>query len=84
MSLLELHTRSLALAAEVITTVQPEQLVLATPCAGWTLRRLLEHVVGQHRGSPRPPGVPGPTGHSGGTSRSTAIRRARSGARPRS
>ncbi|MFI6847028.1 TIGR03086 family metal-binding protein [Kitasatospora sp. NBC_00085] len=50
MSLLELHTRSLALAAEVITTVQPEQLVLATPCAGWTLRRLLEHVVGQHRG----------------------------------
>ncbi|MFB7378187.1 TIGR03086 family metal-binding protein [Kitasatospora purpeofusca] len=50
MKLLELHTRSLELAAAVVDTVQPEQLVLATPCAGWPLRRLLEHVVGQHRG----------------------------------
>ncbi|AUY50565.1 TIGR03086 family metal-binding protein [Streptomyces sp. CB01881] len=50
MILLELHTRSLELAGKVVATVQPEQLVLATPCAGWTLRRLLEHVVGQHRG----------------------------------
>ncbi|WP_327679305.1 TIGR03086 family metal-binding protein [Kitasatospora sp. NBC_00458] len=50
MSLIELHTRSLELAAELIDTVQPEQLVLPTPCADWSLRRLMEHVVGQHRG----------------------------------
>ncbi|MFE7559195.1 TIGR03086 family metal-binding protein [Kitasatospora sp. NPDC057500] len=50
MRLLELHTRSLELAASVVDAVQPEQLVLPTPCAGWSLRRLLEHVVGQHRG----------------------------------
>nr|BEK67006.1 hypothetical protein KPHV_42330 [Kitasatospora purpeofusca] len=50
MRLLELHTRALDLAAAVVDTVQPEQLVLATPCADWPLRRLLEHAVGQHRG----------------------------------
>ncbi|MFE7192818.1 TIGR03086 family metal-binding protein [Kitasatospora sp. NPDC057541] len=50
MSLLELHSRSLELAAAVVDTVRPEQLVLPTPCAGWSLRRLLEHAVGQHRG----------------------------------
>ncbi|MFB6887915.1 TIGR03086 family metal-binding protein [Kitasatospora sp. NPDC056327] len=50
MSLLELHARSLELAAGVVDTVQPEQLVLPTPCAGWSLRRLLEHVVGRHDG----------------------------------
>ncbi|MFD0275811.1 TIGR03086 family metal-binding protein [Kitasatospora sp. NPDC127111] len=50
MSPLELHTRALELAVGVIGTVQPEQLVLPTPCAGWDLRRLLEHVVGQQRG----------------------------------
>ncbi|MEU6232283.1 TIGR03086 family metal-binding protein [Kitasatospora sp. NPDC047058] len=50
MSPLELHTRALELAAGVIGTVQPEQLVLPTPCSGWDLRRLLEHMVGQQRG----------------------------------
>ncbi|MER6360143.1 TIGR03086 family metal-binding protein [Kitasatospora sp. NPDC001527] len=50
MSLLELHTRSLELAAAVVDTVQPEQLVLPTPCAGWSLRHLVEHMVGLHRG----------------------------------
>ncbi|KOV35914.1 hypothetical protein ADK60_08020 [Streptomyces sp. XY431] len=50
MRILELHTRALELAAAVVDTVQPEQLVLATPCAGWPLRRVLEHTVGQHRG----------------------------------
>ncbi|MGW2546356.1 hypothetical protein ACWC5I_37180 [Kitasatospora sp. NPDC001574] len=39
MSLLELHTRSLELAADLVDTVQPEQLVLPTPCTGWSLRR---------------------------------------------
>ncbi|WP_344332443.1 maleylpyruvate isomerase N-terminal domain-containing protein, partial [Kitasatospora putterlickiae] len=50
MRLLELHSRSLELAAAVVDAVQPEQLVLPTPCAGWSLRRLLEHVAGRHRG----------------------------------
>ncbi|GAA2811129.1 TIGR03086 family metal-binding protein [Kitasatospora sp. CM 4170] len=48
--LLDLHARSLESAARLVDTVQPEQLVLATPCAGWTLRELLAHTVGQHRG----------------------------------
>ncbi|MFJ9611127.1 TIGR03086 family metal-binding protein [Kitasatospora sp. NPDC101176] len=46
----ELHARSLELAAEVVDTVRPDQLDLPTPCAGWPLRRLLAHVVGQHQG----------------------------------
>ncbi|MFJ4094494.1 TIGR03086 family metal-binding protein [Kitasatospora sp. NPDC089913] len=50
MRIVELHARALELATTVVGTVQPEQLVLATPCAGWPLRRLLEHEVGQHRG----------------------------------
>ncbi|KJS55362.1 TIGR03086 family metal-binding protein [Streptomyces rubellomurinus] len=50
MRIVELHARSLELAAEVVDSVRPGQLDLATPCAGWTLRRLLEHVLGQHRG----------------------------------
>ncbi|MFG3050991.1 TIGR03086 family metal-binding protein [Kitasatospora sp. NPDC048239] len=50
LEVLDLHARSLELAAGVADTVRPELLELATPCAGWTLRRLLEHVVGQHHG----------------------------------
>ncbi|MFJ3788026.1 TIGR03086 family metal-binding protein [Kitasatospora sp. NPDC090091] len=48
--LLALHARSLESAARLVDTVQPEQLVLATPCAGWTLGELLAHEAGQHRG----------------------------------
>lgn len=50
MELTQLHARSVALAAEVVDTVEPEHLELATPCGDWTLRRLMEHVVGQHQG----------------------------------
>ncbi|MFE4971031.1 TIGR03086 family metal-binding protein [Kitasatospora sp. NPDC056651] len=38
------------LAIGVVDGLRPDQLDLPTPCAGWTLRRLLEHCVGQHRG----------------------------------
>lgn len=48
--LLALHARALAVAADAVAGVRPERLDLPTPCAGWSLRRLLEHVVGQHRG----------------------------------
>ncbi|MGW4898000.1 TIGR03086 family metal-binding protein [Kitasatospora sp. NPDC004240] len=47
---LELHTRALAVAGDAVAAVRPGRLDLPTPCAGWTLGRLLEHVVGQHRG----------------------------------
>ncbi|MFF7453561.1 TIGR03086 family metal-binding protein [Kitasatospora sp. NPDC008115] len=60
MRLLELHARALELAASVVDAVQPEQLVLPTPCADWSLRRLLEHVVGQHRGFAAAAGGAGP------------------------
>ncbi|MGA5817250.1 TIGR03086 family metal-binding protein [Kitasatospora sp. NPDC094028] len=50
MRIIELHARSLELAAEVVDSVRPGQLDLPTPCAGWTLRGLLEHVLGQHQG----------------------------------
>ncbi|MFH8379855.1 TIGR03086 family metal-binding protein [Kitasatospora sp. NPDC018058] len=46
----ELHAQAMELAVEVVDTVRPDQLDLPTPCAGWTLRRLLEHCVGQHQG----------------------------------
>ncbi|MER7703285.1 TIGR03086 family metal-binding protein [Kitasatospora sp. NPDC097605] len=60
MNLLELHARSLELAAAVVDAVQPEQLVLPTPCGDWSLRRLLEHLVGQHRGFAAAAGGAGP------------------------
>ncbi|MGW2377817.1 MULTISPECIES: TIGR03086 family metal-binding protein [Kitasatospora] len=50
MKLVELHAQAMGLAVEVVDGVRPDQLDRPTPCAGWTLRRLLEHCVGQHQG----------------------------------
>ncbi|MET8546205.1 TIGR03086 family metal-binding protein [Kitasatospora sp. NPDC004799] len=50
MVIVELHARAVELAAREVDGVRPDQLDLPTPCVGWTLRRLLEHCVGQHRG----------------------------------
>ncbi|MCX4747521.1 TIGR03086 family metal-binding protein [Kitasatospora sp. NBC_01287] len=44
------HARALALTAPVVAAIRPEQLALPTPCVDWTLRRLLEHVIGQQYG----------------------------------
>ncbi|WP_329566273.1 TIGR03086 family metal-binding protein [Kitasatospora sp. NBC_01266] len=44
------HARALALAAPVVAAIRPEHLARPTPCAGWTLRRLLAHVIGQQYG----------------------------------
>lgn len=44
------HHRALAIAQSVLDQVRPDQLDLPTPCADWTLRRLLAHVIGQNRG----------------------------------
>jgi uncharacterized protein (TIGR03086 family) len=40
----ELLDRSLAYTRVMLADVRPEQLDRATPCTGWTLRRLLEHM----------------------------------------
>lgn len=48
--LVELHARSVELAVEVVDGVRSEQLDLPTPCAGWTLRHLLAHEIGQRHG----------------------------------
>ncbi|GAB2737910.1 TIGR03086 family metal-binding protein [Kitasatospora kifunensis] len=47
------HARALALIAPLVAAVQPDQLELPTPCAGWPLRRLLAHLIGQQYGFAR-------------------------------
>ncbi|MGW2871411.1 TIGR03086 family metal-binding protein [Kitasatospora sp. NPDC001119] len=50
MRIVELHAQAMELAVQVVDGLRPDQLDLPTPCAGWTLRKLLEHCVGQHQG----------------------------------
>jgi len=45
-----LHRRALAEAGALVDLVQPGDLVRASPCAGWDLAALLDHMVGQHHG----------------------------------
>ncbi|MDE9367270.1 TIGR03086 family metal-binding protein [Luteipulveratus sp. YIM 133132] len=45
-----LHRQALQAAGERVRRVRDGDLLLATPCAGWTLADLLAHLVGQHRG----------------------------------
>jgi uncharacterized protein (TIGR03086 family) len=42
---LQRFDRSAAAAGAVFADVEPDQLDLPTPCAGWTVRTLLNHVV---------------------------------------
>lgn len=44
------HRRVLARSVEVVTQLRPGQLDVATPCAGWAVRDLLAHMIGQHYG----------------------------------
>lgn len=39
---------ALALSEQVVDRVTPDRLDLPTPCAPWTMRELLGHMVGQH------------------------------------
>ncbi len=48
--LLDLHRQATALVQPLHARVRAEHLVRPTPCAGWDLRALLEHVVGQDAG----------------------------------
>ncbi len=45
-----LHRRALDLAGGFVDRVDPTDLDRPTPCAGWDLRRLLAHMIGQNHG----------------------------------
>ena len=49
-NILELHRRAVAGVRPVVDRVSPADLDLPTPCAGWDLRTLLEHMTGQDHG----------------------------------
>jgi uncharacterized protein (TIGR03086 family) len=49
-NIIELHRRAVAGLRPVVDRVTPADLDRPTPCAGWDLRALLEHMTGQDRG----------------------------------
>ncbi|MFR9767836.1 TIGR03086 family metal-binding protein [Nocardia sp. SC052] len=44
------HARSVRLGVDVVDRVRPDALDAETPCAGWRLRDLLEHMITQNHG----------------------------------
>jgi uncharacterized protein (TIGR03086 family) len=50
MTIIALHDRALRRATEVIAGVDAADLGKPTPCAGWDLRALLAHCIGQNHG----------------------------------
>ncbi len=58
------HQRAQDAFADVLSSLTPEQLDAPTPCAGWTVRDLVDHVVGGNcrmagLDPPRPTDLPG-------------------------
>ncbi len=49
-TIVELHRRAVTAARTVLDRVTPADLDRPTPCAGWDLRALLEHMTGQDHG----------------------------------
>jgi uncharacterized protein (TIGR03086 family) len=49
-NILVLHRVAVAGLRSVVARVTPAELTRPTPCAGWDLRALLEHMTGQDRG----------------------------------
>jgi len=49
-NILALHRRAVGAIRPVVDRVTPADLDLPTPCAGWNLRTLLEHMTGQDHG----------------------------------
>jgi uncharacterized protein (TIGR03086 family) len=49
-NIVELHRRAVAGIRPVLDRVDPADLGRPTPCAGWDLRALLEHMTGQDHG----------------------------------
>jgi uncharacterized protein (TIGR03086 family) len=47
---LDRHRRALVAATVVIRELRSDELVRPSPCAGWDLRALLEHMIGQNHG----------------------------------
>lgn len=45
-----IHRRAVLASVDTVTAVTPDHLDLPTPCAGWTLGRLLAHMTVQHHG----------------------------------
>lgn len=54
------HQRVLATSAIVVARVAEPDLDLPTPCAGWDVRRLLAHMIGQNHGFAAAAGGAGP------------------------
>jgi uncharacterized protein (TIGR03086 family) len=50
MDMRELDARALTATTRLVEQVKPAQLDGPTPCAGWTLRDLLRHMVGNNNG----------------------------------
>jgi uncharacterized protein (TIGR03086 family) len=48
--ILELDRRAVELSAQITAQAQPADLARPTPCAGWSLADLLEHMITQHYG----------------------------------
>jgi len=49
-NIVELHRRTVAGIRPVLATLDTADLARPTPCAGWDLRALLEHMTGQDHG----------------------------------
>lgn len=58
--LLQQHRHVLERSASIVAQVRPDQLDLPTPCAGWALRDLLAHMIGQNYGFAAAAVGPGP------------------------
>ena len=50
MESIALHHQATAAVAPIIARARPTDLALSTPCPGWDLRALLEHMAGQDAG----------------------------------
>ena len=50
MEIIALHRRATAAVTPILARVRPVDLGLPTPCTGWDLRALLEHMTGQDHG----------------------------------
>lgn len=48
--IVELHRRVMATSTDVVGTLSADQLERGTPCAGWSVRELLGHMIGQNYG----------------------------------
>jgi uncharacterized protein (TIGR03086 family) len=48
--IVELDRRTLVATGDIVAAVTPGDLDRLTPCAGWTLRDLLAHMIAQHHG----------------------------------